>query len=159
MYMLVYVDDIVLTGNNSQTIDQVVHNLSKSFAIQDLGVLSYFLGVEIHYQTDSSLLSQRKCILDLLQRAGLSSSKPVPSPMTTNANLAIGDSKAFDNPVWYRQVVGALQYVTLLRPNITFAVNKVCEGNDSKWLITIQKRLQGYTKSYSRKWLITINLQ
>ena len=118
-----------------------MYNLSKSFAKQDLGVLSYFLGVKIHYQLDSILLSQRKYILELLQRVGHSSSKPVPSPMTTNTNLASGDNKAFDNPIRYRQVVGALQYVTLLRPNITFAVNKVCEGNDSKWLITIQKRL------------------
>lgn len=60
MYMLVYVDDIILTGNNSQVIDPVVQNLSNSFSVQYIGTLSYFLGVEIHYQPDSIILSQRK---------------------------------------------------------------------------------------------------
>lgn len=45
---------------------------------------------------------------------------------TTTANLALGDSRTFDNPVKYRQIVGAFQYVTLSRPDLTFAVNKVC---------------------------------
>lgn len=58
MYMLVYVDDMVPTCNNSQAIDQVLHNLSKYFSVQDMGALSYFLGVEIHYQTDSVSLTQ-----------------------------------------------------------------------------------------------------
>jgi len=53
--------------------------------------------------------------------------KPVPSPITTSANLHLGDSPSFDDPVRYRQLVGALQYVTLSRPDITFAVNKVCQ--------------------------------
>lgn len=63
----------------------------------------------------------------MLQWAGLSAAKSVSSPMTTNANLAIRDSVAFDNPVQYRQIVGALQYVTLSRPYVKFTVNKVCQ--------------------------------
>ncbi|CAH1442177.1 unnamed protein product [Lactuca virosa] len=125
--MLVYVDDIVLIGNISQAINQVVHNLSKSFAVQYLGALSYFLGIEIHHRPDSIILSKRKYILELLQCAILSESKLVPSPMKTKDNLAIGDNKAFEKLVQYRQIVGALPYVTLSRPNITFAVNKVCQ--------------------------------
>ncbi|KAD3069268.1 hypothetical protein E3N88_37148 [Mikania micrantha] len=127
LYMLVYVDDIILTGNNSRAIDEVVKNLSSTFAIQDMGSLSYFLGVEVIPHTDGLLLSQRKYILELLTRAGLSAAKPVPTPITTTANLALGDSSPFNNPVQYRQIVGALQYVTLSRPDITYAVNKVCQ--------------------------------
>jgi hypothetical protein len=127
LYMLVYVDDIILTGNNPTAIDHVVRNLSTMFAVQDMGKLSYFLGLEIVPRGKDILLSQKKYILELLQRAGLSQAKPVPSPITTTANLHLGDSSLFDNPVKYRQVVGALQYVTLSRPDITFAVNKVCQ--------------------------------
>lgn len=65
--------------------------------------------------------------MELLSRAGLSQAKPVPSPMTTSANQTLGDSAPYDNPVQYRQIVGALQYVTLSRPDLTFAVNKFCQ--------------------------------
>lgn len=125
--MLVYVDDIILTGNNPDAIDRVVHSLGKSFAVQDLGPLSYFLGVEVQRHGRDILLSQRMYITDLLTRAKMSQSKPVPSPITTTANLALGDSPPFHDPALYRQIVGALQYVTLSRPDITYAVNKVCQ--------------------------------
>ncbi|KAD6118667.1 hypothetical protein E3N88_09938 [Mikania micrantha] len=127
LYMLIYVDDIILTGNNDHAIDTVVHNLSREFAIQDMGALSYFLGIEITRHGLDMILSQQKYIKDLLVRAGLSAAKPVPSPMSTSANLSLGDSPPLADPVKYRQMVGALQYATLSRPDITFAVNKVCQ--------------------------------
>ncbi|KAK1415763.1 hypothetical protein QVD17_31549 [Tagetes erecta] len=127
LYMLVYVDDIILTGNNPEAINRVVHNLSKTFAVKDMGALSYFLGIEITPRGSDVLFSQRKYINDLLARTNLTKAKPVPSPITTSANLALGDSPEFDDPVKYRQVVGALQYVTISRPDVTYAVNKVCQ--------------------------------
>lgn len=127
LYMLVYVDDIILTGNNSTAIDKIIKQLSQTFALQDLGSLSYFLGIELVHKDSDILLSQKKYILELLQRANLSHAKPVSSPITTTANLYLGDSALFDDPVKYRQLVGALQYVTLSCPDITYAVNKVCQ--------------------------------
>ncbi|KAJ0726566.1 putative RNA-directed DNA polymerase [Helianthus annuus] len=127
LYMLVYVDDIILTGNDSAAIDTIVRRLSHTFALQDLGKLSYFLGIEIVYRDRDIVLSQKKYILDLLHRANMSLAKPVPSPMTTSSNLSLSDSPPHDNPVQYRQMVGALQYVTLSRPDLAFAVNKVCQ--------------------------------
>lgn len=118
LYMLVYVDDIILTGNNSTTIDQIIKNLSHTFAVQDMGTLSYFLGIEVTSRGSDLLLSQKKYILEILQKAGLSQAKPVTTPITTTANLALGDSPPFENPVRYRQIVGALQYATLSRPDI-----------------------------------------
>lgn len=76
--MLVYVDDIILTSNDSHVIDQMVCNLSNSFVVQDMGALSYFLGVEIHYKTDSIILSQRKFIIELLQCVNLFASNMFP---------------------------------------------------------------------------------
>ena len=125
--MLVYVDDILLTGNSPADIERVIQTLSQIFSLQDMGFLSYFLGIEIVKQGPDLLLSQKKYILDILERAGLSHANPVSTPLTTTANLSLGDSPQFDNPVQYRQIVGALQYVTLSRPDITFAVNKVCQ--------------------------------
>ncbi|KAJ9538947.1 LOW QUALITY PROTEIN: hypothetical protein OSB04_031680 [Centaurea solstitialis] len=108
-------------------IGKVVQSLSQSIAVQDMGRLSYFLGIEVVTQGHDILLSQKKYILELLQRSGLSNVKPILSPMTTTANLALGDSATFVDPVKYCQIVGALQYVTLSCPYITFTVIKVCQ--------------------------------
>ncbi|KAI3694503.1 hypothetical protein L1987_77469 [Smallanthus sonchifolius] len=103
LYMLVYVDDIILTGNNTTAIDRVVQCLSQSFAVQDMGPLSYFLGIEVAHKGENIVLSQRKYIHDLLSRNKLSNSKPVPSLCTSTAKLALGDSALFEDPVKYRQ--------------------------------------------------------
>ncbi|GJR52477.1 retrovirus-related pol polyprotein from transposon TNT 1-94 [Tanacetum coccineum] len=102
--------------------------VAKGFRQQpDLGPLNYFLGVEIVPHVSDILLSQKKYILELLQSAGLSNCNPVSSPMVTSSSLSLDDSTAFINPVKYRQVVGSLQYVTLSRLDIAFAVNNVCQ--------------------------------
>ncbi|GKB75086.1 retrovirus-related pol polyprotein from transposon RE2 [Tanacetum coccineum] len=93
----------------------------------DLGTLSYFLDVEVVNRNSDVILSQKKYILELLQRANFSKTKPIPSPITTTANLHLDDSPLFDDSIKYHQLVGALQYVTLSRPDITYAVNKVCQ--------------------------------
>ncbi|KAJ9547783.1 LOW QUALITY PROTEIN: hypothetical protein OSB04_020326 [Centaurea solstitialis] len=154
LYMLVYVDDIILTGNNQRAIDNIVHHLGRTFPIQDMGKLSYFLGIEIGADI---LLSQQKYILELLQKAGLSDAKPVSSPIFTSVYLALNDISLFDNPVKYRQVVGALQYATLTRPDITYAINKVCQfmhsPTENHW--STVKRILWYLKgTVSRSLLI-----
>ncbi|GJS63973.1 retrovirus-related pol polyprotein from transposon TNT 1-94 [Tanacetum coccineum] len=126
LYILVYVDDIIVTGNNKGTIDNIICQLGFAFALKDLGPLNY-LGIEIVPYVFGILLSQKKYILELLQSAGLSNYNPVSSPMVTSSSLSVDDSTAFSNPVKYQQVVGSLQYVTLSRPDIAFAVNKVCQ--------------------------------
>ncbi|GJR67015.1 putative RNA-directed DNA polymerase [Tanacetum coccineum] len=113
--------------NNKGIIDNIICQLGSAFALKYLGPLNYFLGIEIVLHVFGILLSQKKYILELLQSAGLSNCNPVSSPMVTSSSLSLDDSTAFSNLVKYRQVVGSLQYVTLSRPNIAFAVNKVCQ--------------------------------
>ncbi|KAD6795788.1 hypothetical protein E3N88_06684 [Mikania micrantha] len=112
------------------------------------GPLSYFLGIEIIYKNQDILMSQQKYIFDLLQHAGLSKANPVDSPITTAANLALGDSSQCADPVKYRQIVGALQYATISHPDITFAVNKVCQfmhsPTENHWAAV--KRILRYLK-------------
>ncbi|GJY90073.1 retrovirus-related pol polyprotein from transposon TNT 1-94 [Tanacetum coccineum] len=127
LYILVYVDDIIVTGNNKGTIDNIICQLGSAFALKDLGPLNYFLGIEIVPHVSGILLSQKKYILELLQSAGLSNCNPVSSPMVTSSSLSLDDNTAFSNPVKYRQVVGSLQYVTLSRPDIAFVVNKLVQ--------------------------------
>ncbi|KAD3642361.1 hypothetical protein E3N88_31585 [Mikania micrantha] len=102
------------------------------------------------------LLSQQKYINDLLVRAGLFTAKPVPTPMSTSHTLSLGDSPPFADPVKYRQIVGALQYATLTRPDISFAVNKVCQfmhsPTENHW--SAVKRILRYLKGTSNQGLL-----
>nr|GEU40585.1 hypothetical protein [Tanacetum cinerariifolium] len=111
-------------GNKRGTIDNIISQLGSVFALKDLGPL-YFLGIEIVPHVSGILVSQNKYILELLQSDGLFNCNHVSSFMVTSSSLSLDDSTAFSNPVKYRQVVGSLQYVTISRPDIAFAVNKV----------------------------------
>lgn len=127
IYLLVYVDDIIITGNNSTAIATIVDRLNTLFALKDMGQLHYFLGVEVVHKGADLVLSQRKYIREILHRAGLADCKPLATPMSTSHVLLPDDSPLLADPSRYRQTVGALQYATLSRPDIAFAVNKVCQ--------------------------------
>ncbi|KAJ0788607.1 putative RNA-directed DNA polymerase [Helianthus annuus] len=127
VYLLVYVDDIIITGNNSTVVASIIQQLNSLFALKDMGQLHYFLGVEVVHKGSDLVLSQRKYVCEILHRAGLADCKAISTPMSTSHVLLPDDSPLLDDPSRYRQTVGALQYATLSRPDIAFAVNKVCQ--------------------------------
>lgn len=128
LYILVYVDDIIITGNSSTQIAKVIMTLNGIFALKDLGNLNYFLGIEVKVRSDGGLfLSQTKYIQDLLQKAGMVIAKGVKTPMTSGLKLFKEGTNHFQDVHRYRSIVGALQYATITRPEICFAVNKVCQ--------------------------------
>lgn len=147
--LLVYVDDLVLTGSDPSFLEACFHHLQDRFAIKNLGRLHYFLGVEVT-PTDSGLhLSQTKYVVDLLARTNMTGCKPCNTPMATSPTLSHLDSQLFEEPHLYRSVVGALQYATITRPDISFAVNKVSQfmhqPTIAHWMATkrILRYLQG----------------
>uniref|UniRef100_A0A2N9IZ37 Reverse transcriptase Ty1/copia-type domain-containing protein n=1 Tax=Fagus sylvatica TaxID=28930 RepID=A0A2N9IZ37_FAGSY len=126
IYLLLYVDDIIITGNNSSLLDSFTHKLHSEFATKDLGSLSYFLGLEASPTPDGLFLSQLKYARDILTRAQLLDSKPVHTPMVVSQHLS-ANGPLFPDPTLYRSLVGALQYLTITRPDIAHAVNSVSQ--------------------------------
>lgn len=127
IYLLVYVNDIVITLSHPSAIDKLITDLSNAFPIKDLGPLSYFLGLEIDYLSDGLLLTQRKYIKDLLIRSKMLQAKPMPSPMAASLKLSNFNSSTFDDLIVFCSIVGALNYLSLTKSDINFAVNKVCQ--------------------------------
>ncbi|KAA3480935.1 hypothetical protein EPI10_021339 [Gossypium australe] len=115
VYVLVYVDDIIVTGNDSQAIDCFVQDLNARFSLKDLGQLNYFLGIEITYNKGGVFLSQKKYILELLQRSSMDRSKGTPTPMTTTCKLSANRGSPIEDEHLYRSIFGALQYVVITR--------------------------------------------
>lgn len=127
LVVLVYVDDILVTGSHNNQIMEFIGLLHSKLALKDLGPLHYFLGIEVVSTTQGVHLNQAKYIGDILSRANMAHANPCPSPMITNVSLSKHDSEPFDDPHLYRTILGALQYATITRPDIAFAVNKVSQ--------------------------------
>ena len=129
MFLLVYVDDIIVTSSSPEAITVLLQSLNKEFALKDLGELHYFLGIEVSKVRDGVVLTQEKYANDVLHRVGMSACKPVSTPMSTSEKLSaqVGTPLGPNDATQYRSIVGALQYLTLTRPNIAFSVNKACQ--------------------------------
>lgn len=150
IYMLVYVDDIVIASSSKSATHQLLKKLSASFPVKDLGTLNYFLGIEAAYSSKDLLLSQKKYAMDVLQRSHMEHSKPVSTPLNPQDQLSrnFGTALSDIDASLYRSAIGALQYLTLTRPDISFAVNKVCQflsrPTDVHWEAV--KRILRYVK-------------
>ena len=127
LYVLIYVDDIIITGSSSQAVDSLILALGSDFAVKNLGDLHYFLGIKAHRSQDGLFLCQKRYILSLLKRTNMLHAKPISSPMSTTHQLSLFAGNAFSDVTQYCSIVGALQYLSLTRPDISFAVNKVCQ--------------------------------
>jgi hypothetical protein len=129
IYLLVYVDDIIITSSCPSAIDALLANLKIDFAIKDLGDLHYFLGIEVKKVPNGILLTQETYAYDILHRARMLMCKPVPTPLSTSDKLSThgGDPLDPDAITKYYSTVGVLQYLTHTRPDLVFSINKVCQ--------------------------------
>ncbi|KAK6117407.1 hypothetical protein DH2020_048863 [Rehmannia glutinosa] len=128
LLILVYVDDILLTGDDSSAVSKVINLLGDKFALKTMGEVNYFLGLEATRTSHGSIfLNQSKYLRDLLAKTHLENCKSMSTPMALNLELALGDSAELADPSPYRSTIGALQYLTLTRPDISFAINKLSQ--------------------------------
>nr|XP_023891192.1 uncharacterized protein LOC112003238 [Quercus suber] len=127
VYLLVYVDDIVITSNNPKFLDTLVAQLSQAFELKDLGPLHYFLGLQITRSSKGLLLTQTKYAQDLLLKLQMQSSKPARSPCAPHLRLVPNEGSLLSNPHEYRSLVGSLHYLTFTRSDLSFAVHQVCQ--------------------------------
>ncbi|KAL0667809.1 hypothetical protein Bca4012_030513 [Brassica carinata] len=128
--ILVYVDDIIITGSDKEGILLTKAFLRSSFDIKDLGELKYFLGIEMCRSKDGLFLSQRKYTLDLLNEAGDLGGRAAKTPLEDGYKvLREGEieDKLYADVKHYRRMVGKLIYLTITRPDVCFAVNQVSQ--------------------------------
>jgi hypothetical protein len=123
--LLIYADDIILSGTCVEEIQRIKSILDSSFKIKDLGTVKYFLGLEVAHSKEGISISQRKYCLDLLNDSGLLGSKPASTPLDPSVKLHNDDGKIFEDISLYRRLVGKLLYLTNTRPDIAYATQQL----------------------------------
>ena len=116
------VDDIIITGTDFASIQQIKTHLHDTFSIKDLGRLHYFLGLEVDYVPEGIVLTQSKFTKDLLQDIPLDTSKPAVTPLPQHHKLDSTEGSLLPNPELYRSLVGKLNYLTHTRPDLNYSV-------------------------------------
>jgi hypothetical protein len=124
-YLLLYVDDIVLTTSSAVFLKHIIEALQREFAMIDMGQLRHFLGISVTHSADCLFLSQRQYTQDILERAGMSACRPCSTPVDVHSKLSADGPPVADSKR-YRSLAGALQYLTFTCPDIAFAVQQIC---------------------------------
>jgi hypothetical protein len=116
------VDDLFLTGDD-KLVDECKREIASEFKMKDLGLMHYFLGLEVWKILDEIFLSQGKYTFEILQRFEMMDCKSMATPMTINLMLLSDLSSDLVDPTMYKQLIGSLMYLVNTRLNICFAVN------------------------------------
>lgn len=153
--LAVYVDDMIITGDDEGEIAQLKARLGKEFEVKDLGQLRYFLGIEVARGEEGVVLSQRKYVLDLLKETGMLGCKPATSPIDQKFKLSAEAGEPVDRER-YQRLVGRLIYLSHTRPDISFAVSVVSRymHDPRKGHMEVVYRILRYLKSAPGKGLI-----
>ncbi|XP_031093250.1 uncharacterized protein LOC115997965 [Ipomoea triloba] len=136
--LLVYVDDIVVASSDLEIVQEVKQQLNANFQIKDLGPLKYFLGLEVARQKKGIAVCQRKYALELLDDTGFTNSKPVHSPTVPSHKLSRNEGEPLADNTQYRRIIGRLLYLTITRPDISFATQQLSQFLDNPTHLHLQ---------------------
>ncbi|KAD4584618.1 hypothetical protein E3N88_22219 [Mikania micrantha] len=151
--VVIYVDDLLVTGNNSEEINQFKTQMRQRFEMSDLGLLSYYLGLEVSQGNQGIKITQTNYARKILKLAGLAECNPTKFPMEPGLRLTKEDDSREVNATEYRKIIGCLRYLTHTRPDLLYAV-----GYTSRYMQTPRVTHQQAVKHILRYIKGSINL-
>ena len=128
MILLLYVDDLFFTGE-----EKLIIECKKKLEMKDLGLMHYFLGLEVWQSPERILLNQRKYAVEILKIFDMLECKSMNTPMETKLKLMVDTSSKLIDAMLYRQIIGSLMYLTNTRLDICFAIGKERERVAYLW--------------------------
>jgi hypothetical protein len=125
--IVIYVDDLIITGNSDVDIFDLKKLLKQKFEMKDLGKLRYFLGIEVIQSSKGIWLLQRQYALNKLSEYGMMGCKPISIPLKQNVKLSVDEGDLVEDTTMYRHIVGSLIYMTITRLDLNYAVGVVSQ--------------------------------
>ncbi|RVW46329.1 Retrovirus-related Pol polyprotein from transposon RE1 [Vitis vinifera] len=156
MTLIVYVDDMVVTGNDPEERKALQNYLSREFEMKYLGPLKYFLRIEVSRSSEGIFLSQRKYTLDILQETGMSGCQPVDTPIEEGLKLCVEPNQVSTDKGKYQRLVGRLMHLAHTRPDLTYALIIVSQHmhNTGEQHINAVMRILRYLKNAPGKGIL-----
>jgi hypothetical protein len=148
LFVALYVDDLIYMGNNEKMVEGFKEVMKKEFEMTDLGLMKYFLGLEVRQGKTGILVSQEAYAKEILKRSKMNESNSVATPMELGTKLSKFEGGERVDASKYRSLVGSLRYLTCTRPDISYSVGVVSrfmeEPKHAHW--KAMKRILRYIK-------------
>ena len=125
LIVFLYVDDLTFTGNNPSMFEDFKKAMNKEFEMTDIGLMAYYLGIEVKWMEDVIFISQEGYAKYILEKFEMLNSNPVSNPVECGVKLSKHDDEEKVNPTFFKSLVGSLRYLTCTRPEILFGVGLV----------------------------------
>jgi hypothetical protein len=125
--IVIYVDDLIIAGDSDVDIFDLKKLLKQKFKMKDLGELHYFFGIDVIESPKGIWLLQRQYASNKLSKYGMTGCKPISIPLEQNVKLNVDEGDLMEDTTMYRRIVGNLIYMTITRPDLSFAVGVVSQ--------------------------------
>jgi hypothetical protein len=151
VYLLLYVDDIILTASSMELLRRTISALQQEFIMKNLGPLHHFLGITVERRPDGLFLHQRTYTLDILKRAVMADCKPCTTLVDLQVKLAGDSGPPVEDASQFWSIAGALQYLTFTRPDIAYTMQQIClhMHDPREPHLTVMKRILRYLQETS----------
>jgi len=148
LIVCLYVDDLIFTSNNSKMIIKFKEAIIRCFEMTDLGLMSYFLGIEVDQQNDRIFISQKKYAADILKKFKMENLKPISTLVEEKLKLTRDSDKRRVDATYYKSLIESPRYLTATRPDIAFGVGLLSRFTEEPRVCHLQgaKRILKYIK-------------
>ncbi|KAL0549913.1 hypothetical protein IC582_014408 [Cucumis melo] len=125
LVVCLYVDDLIFTGNCASMFEDLKKAMTQEFEMTDIGLMSYYLGIEVKQSEEGIFISQERYTREILEKFNMMSSKSVATPIETRTKLSKHEEGDDVDPSYFKSLVGSLRYLTYTRPDILFSLELV----------------------------------
>ncbi|GKV41340.1 hypothetical protein SLEP1_g48885 [Rubroshorea leprosula] len=148
LIVCLYVDDLIFTGNNPRMFEEFKRAMSNEFEMTDIGLMSYYLGIEVKQMEEGIFISQENYVREVLKRFNMSNCKPVNTPVVSGIKLSKFEEGGSVDATLFQSLVGSLRYLTCTRPDILFGVGLVSRYLEAPTTVHLKaaKRILRYIK-------------
>ncbi|OIT08893.1 retrovirus-related pol polyprotein from transposon tnt 1-94, partial [Nicotiana attenuata] len=148
LLVCLYVDDLIFTGNNPKMFEEFKEAMAREFEMTDIGLMSYYLGIQVQQRKDGIFISQGEYAKEILKKFEMDNCNPVSTPVECGVKISKHGDGENVNPTFFKSLVGSLRYLTCTRPDILYGVGLVSRFMEAPTTshLKVAKRILRYIK-------------